>query len=57
MEIKGKQTGFFSMDQSQEYKIWLTELKSKIRSSQIKAAMAVNAALIRFLLGFRTNDQ
>lgn len=31
-----------------EYKQWLFELKSKIRSSQIKAAVAVNAALINF---------
>lgn len=30
------------------YKKWLTELKSKIRSSQIKAALAVNSALIGF---------
>lgn len=31
-----------------EYKQWLFDLKSKIRSSQIKAAVAVNAALINF---------
>lgn len=31
-----------------EYKKWLFELKSKIRSSQIKASIAVNAALINF---------
>lgn len=31
-----------------EYKQWLFELKSKIRSSQIKAAVAVNTALINF---------
>ncbi len=31
-----------------EYKEWLFELKSKIRSSQIKAAVAVNSALINF---------
>ena len=30
------------------YKKWLIELKSKIRSVQIKAAMAVNSALIEF---------
>lgn len=30
------------------YKLWLTDIKSKIRSSQIKAALAVNAALIHF---------
>lgn len=31
-----------------EYKNWLTELKSKIRSVQLKAAIAVNSALIGF---------
>lgn len=31
-----------------EYKQWLFELKSKIRSSQIKAAVVVNTALINF---------
>ena len=31
-----------------EYKYWLFELKSKIRSTQIKAAVAVNSALILF---------
>lgn len=31
-----------------EYRNWIQELKSKIRSSQIKAAMAVNTALIEF---------
>lgn len=31
-----------------EYKLWLVELKSKIRSSQIKAAIAVNSELIAF---------
>lgn len=31
-----------------EYKNWLTELKSKIRSVQAKAAIAVNSALIGF---------
>lgn len=31
-----------------EYKSWIVELKSKIRSSQIKAAIAVNSALINF---------
>ncbi len=31
-----------------EYKNWLVELKSKIRSSQIKAAIAVNSELIAF---------
>lgn len=31
-----------------EYKTWLTELKAKIRSVQLKAAIAVNSALIEF---------
>ena len=30
-----------------EYKIWLIELTSKIRSAQIKAALAVNSSLIQ----------
>lgn len=33
---------------SPEYKVWLVELKQKIRSVQLKAAVAVNAALIDF---------
>ncbi|MDZ7936185.1 MAG: DUF1016 N-terminal domain-containing protein [Emticicia sp.] len=33
---------------TQEYKIWLTEIKSKIRSAQLKAAVSVNSALIEF---------
>jgi predicted nuclease of restriction endonuclease-like (RecB) superfamily len=33
---------------SLEYKNWLSELKGKIRNSQIKAAIAVNAVLIEF---------
>lgn len=31
-----------------DYKLWLTDIKSKIRTSQIKAALAVNAELIIF---------
>jgi predicted nuclease of restriction endonuclease-like (RecB) superfamily len=34
--------------QDTSYKTWLTELKSKIRSVQLKAAIAVNTALIQF---------
>ena len=33
---------------SPEYKEWLSNLKSKIRSTQIKTALAVNAGLIGF---------
>jgi len=32
----------------QQYKDWLSELKSKIRSTQIKASLAVNATLVGF---------
>ena len=31
-----------------EYKKWLIDLKSKIRSVQIKAAISINSALIEF---------
>lgn len=31
-----------------EYRSWITEVKAKVRSSQIKAALAVNSELIRF---------
>lgn len=31
----------------EDYRQWLTELKSKIRFSQIKAAVAINSELIR----------
>lgn len=31
-----------------DYKNWLTELKSKVRSSQLKAAVAVNSAVVQF---------
>ncbi len=31
-----------------DYKNWLSEIKSKLRSSQIKASIAVNSALIEF---------
>ena len=34
--------------QNTDYKDWLVELKSKIRSVQLKAAVAVNSALIEF---------
>jgi hypothetical protein len=33
---------------SPEYRVWLGELKLKIRSVQLKAAVAVNSALIGF---------
>ena len=32
----------------QQYKDWLIELKSKIRSTQIKASLAVNATFVGF---------
>ena len=31
-----------------EYKTWIAEVKHKVRSSQVKAAIAVNSALIQF---------
>ena len=31
-----------------EYKEWILEIKNKIRSTQIKTAIAVNSALINF---------
>ena len=33
---------------TEEYKDWLKELKSKVRSAQLKTAIAVNSALIGF---------
>lgn len=36
------------MEISTEYRHWITEVKAKVRSSQIKAAVAVNTALIEF---------
>jgi len=31
-----------------DYKKWISEVKSKIRSTQIKASVAVNSALLQF---------
>ena len=31
-----------------EYKIWITQLKQRVYSTQIKASIAVNSALIQF---------
>ena len=31
-----------------DYKKWILEIKSKIRSAQMKAVLSVNAALIEF---------
>ncbi|MCC7453315.1 MAG: DUF1016 domain-containing protein, partial [Crocinitomix sp.] len=31
-----------------DYKNWIIEIKSKIRATQMKAAMAVNSAVIEF---------
>ena len=41
-----RMSDFVNLDNS--YKIWISELKLKIRSSQIKAAVAVNSTLINF---------
>ena len=37
-----------NLSNTHEYKAWLVTLKSKIRSVQIKAALAVSSALIEF---------
>jgi hypothetical protein len=34
-----------------EYKAWLTEIKLRIRTVQIKAAVSVNSELLRFYWG------
>ncbi len=34
--------------QNEDYRIWITELKQKVNSVQIKASIAVNSALIEF---------
>lgn len=36
------------MEITTEYRNWITEVKAKVRSSQIKAALAANSELIRF---------
>lgn len=36
------------MEITTEYRSWIAEVKAKVRSSQIKAAIAVNSELIRF---------
>jgi len=36
-----------SLTESKEYKNWLIEIKSKIRTSQIKASLSVNAQLVK----------
>ena len=33
---------------TQEYKDWLNELKSKVRSAQLKTSVAINSAMISF---------
>ena len=33
---------------SENYRDWIKEIKSRVRSAQIKAALAVNTELIRF---------
>jgi len=37
---------------NKEYTVWLKKLKSKIRSTQLKAAVAVNTELIMFYWDF-----
>ncbi|HUH74556.1 MAG TPA: DUF1016 N-terminal domain-containing protein [Chitinophagales bacterium] len=47
------------MDLSKEYKNWIIELKFKIRSTQLKAAVTVNIALTQFYweLGKSINEK
>ena len=48
-KIENDYKGLNSMKNSTtDYKNWLTELKGKIRSVQIKAAISVNSSLIQF---------
>ena len=44
MKSKGKKTTLASAD----YRQWIGELKTRYRATQIKAAIAVNSALIEF---------
>ena len=37
------------MKMSSDYKQWLTDLKSRIRHSQVKAAVKVNTELLRMI--------
>lgn len=39
------------MKLTKEYKNWIIDLKNKIKSAQLKAAVAVNSYLIEFYLG------
>ena len=36
---------------SADYQAWVATLKQRLKSLQLKAALAVNAALLEFLLG------
>lgn len=47
------------MDLSKEYKDWIVDLKNKVRSAQLKAAVVVNSALIEFYweLGKSINEK
>lgn len=38
----------FALRDSAEYKAWLSELKTRLRSTQLKAAMSVNSTLLEF---------
>jgi predicted nuclease of restriction endonuclease-like (RecB) superfamily len=44
---------------NKDYKLWISEVKSKIRSTQLKAAVALNIELIKFywFLGEMLNEQ
>ena len=47
-ELKKTQKSLFGTHHSSDYTNWIKELKSKIRSAQIKAALAANSVLMDF---------
>lgn len=40
-----------SQIQSEDYKAWVVDLKTRLRAVQLKAAVSVNSALLDILLG------
>lgn len=48
MNLKMGKSNTAKINLSSDYRSWLTDLKAKIRSTQLKAAIAVNSALIEF---------
>ena len=37
----------YNLVNSKEYKIWLADIKARVRSAQIKAALSVNTELLK----------